>query len=54
MTKCFELDITAKGFKYLSDSCERLKYVNIFDCRIHDSCPRYERIIENYRTLSKV
>ena len=39
----FELDITAKGFKYLIDSCERLKYVNIFDCRIPYSCPRNER-----------
>ena len=39
----FDLDITAKGLKYLIDSCERLKFVNIFDFHIHHSCLRCER-----------
>ena len=37
----FKLDITAKGLKNLINSCERLKYVNIFHCYFPVSCFGY-------------
>ena len=41
--KYFELDITAKGFKNLIDSCERLKEVNIYYSCIPESYFGYKK-----------
>ena len=56
--KSFELDITANGLKKLIDSCERLKYVNIFHNRITESYFGFKKrnllkLIEHYEKYQK-
>ena len=53
-----QFDITAKGLKYLADSCERLKFVEIIFFRISESCFGYKKsgftkTIEHYGKYRK-